>query len=102
MTPVTQSFDLVFERKDIFVRGDSKELDQFVDKYYDPSIETKSLKVGGTDAKYGFAECGLPLILEHNTPNNSLSFLWAESSPRESENKVHQMKPLFRRRQRHG
>jgi hypothetical protein len=28
--------------------------------------------------KYGYANCALPLVLEHNTPNNSISLLWAD------------------------
>jgi hypothetical protein len=28
----------------------------------------------------GYNECALPLVLEHNTPNNSLSLLWADTS----------------------
>jgi len=28
------------------------------------------------DAKYGYGDCGLPVILHHNTPNNSLAILW--------------------------
>lgn len=46
-------------------------------KYYDPQIENGHTDIGGTDLKFGFAECGLPVILHHNTPNNSLFLLWA-------------------------
>ena len=69
-----------------------------VEKYYDDAIETKHMKVGGDDARLGFGKCALPLILEHNTPNNSLALLWAETS---GEQGKHTMRPLFRRRQRH-
>ncbi|MBN1330467.1 MAG: hypothetical protein JXA54_13415 [Candidatus Heimdallarchaeota archaeon] len=27
--------------------------------------------------KFGFAGCLIPVILEHNTPNNSIFILWA-------------------------
>jgi hypothetical protein len=78
----------------------SPEWAAFLRKYYDPNIMTDSLSRGGADAIHGFAQCGLPLIIEHNTPNNSLAILWAESS---SENpSAHTMRPLFRRRQRHN
>src|SRR5207253_1242212 len=53
---------------------------QLIDKYYDPSIETEHTRVGGDSAKFGFADCALPVILEHNTPNNSVALLWAESA----------------------
>jgi len=69
-----------------------------VEKYYDNAIETRHMKVGGTNAKWGFGGCGLPLVLEHNTPNNSIALLWAET-PGNSD--THAMRPLFRRRQRH-
>lgn len=44
------------------------------DKYYDRElIEDKHTK---TNIQLGFSECALPLILEHNTPNNSVPLLW--------------------------
>jgi hypothetical protein len=70
-----------------------------IQTYYDPSIETDHTRKGGfKDVKLGFGYCALPLILEHNTPNNSIPLLWAET---EGENGAHAMRPLFRRRQRH-
>lgn len=67
-------------------------------RYYDESIETKHTNVGGSGARLGFGDCALPLILEHNTPNNSVALLWAET---QGKNGRHPMRPLFRRRQRH-
>lgn len=66
--------------------------------YYDPAIETKHSEVGGTSLVRGFGDCALPLVLEHNTPNNSMALLWAESV---GVRGAHPMRPLFRRRQRH-
>lgn len=71
---------------------------KLVKTYYDDAIETKHMKVGGEDARLGFSRCGLPLVLEHNTPNNSLALLWADTA---GGNGKHMMRPLFRRRQRH-
>ena len=51
---------------------------RLVQKYYDPSLEDEHTKKGGTDLKFGFAGGGLPVVLHHNTPNNSLFLLWAE------------------------
>ncbi len=69
------------------------------ERYYDHSIYDKHFKKSGcSDGKFGYAGCGLPVILDHNAPNNSLSLLWAETKGNE---KVHSMRPLFRRRQRH-
>jgi hypothetical protein len=72
--------------------------------YYNPKIETEHTKVGG--AKHiglGYGACGLPLILHHNTPNNSLALLWAEESKGQDDTgqPLREMRPLFRRRQRH-
>lgn len=70
-----------------------------IDVYYDSSIETEHTRKGGfQDVKLGFGHCALPLVLEHNTPNNSIPLLWAET---EGANGAHAMRPLFRRRQRH-
>ncbi|HAF44440.1 MAG TPA: hypothetical protein DCK83_05740 [Gallionellaceae bacterium] len=54
-------------------------LDALIDnpKYYDARANDKHTKVGGTtDVKRGFAACALPLVLSHNTPNNSIYLLW--------------------------
>jgi hypothetical protein len=56
--------------------------------YYDPKIGD----VHTSDVKYGYDACGLPLALHHNTPNNSLYFLWARKWGN----------PLFPRYERHG
>jgi hypothetical protein len=42
--------------------------------------------------KYGYDACGLPVVLHHNTPNNSIYILWS----RKWRN------PLFVRYERHG
>lgn len=45
--------------------------------YYNNSVVDKHFKVGGTeDASLGFAGCALPVVLGHNTPNNSVYLLW--------------------------
>jgi len=71
-----------------------------VDKYYDPAIERErhDMLAGSGDVRRGYGDCALPIILEHNTPNNSLALLWAESDGSEA---APAMRPLFRRRQRH-
>ncbi len=50
-----------------------------IQKYYDDSVETDHTRKGGSDVRYGFGQCGLPLVLTHNTPNNSLALLWADT-----------------------
>jgi hypothetical protein len=59
------------------------ELQQIIGKprYYDHGVWDKHMEVGGgSDARLGFAECALPLVLSHNTPNNSIYMLWAPES----------------------
>lgn len=70
-----------------------------IQKYYNSSIETEHTKKGGgKDVRLGFGQCALPLVLEHNCPNNSIPILWADTDDGNGE---HAMRPLFRRRQRH-
>lgn len=47
------------------------------EKYFDPTVVDRHYKKGKHDKPYlGFNECALPLVLNHNTPNNSLPILW--------------------------
>ena len=46
-------------------------------KYFDEKIIDTHYKKGIHSQPYlGFNECTLPLVLSHNTPNNSLTILW--------------------------
>jgi hypothetical protein len=73
---------------------------RLVKKYYSTSIQTKhTAKGGGSDVRLGFGQCALPFVLEHNTPNNSVALLWADTDGSDGQ---HAMRPLFRRRQRHS
>lgn len=53
------------------------DFDVLLNKYYDPAIMDSHLKKGGKDVIYGYAGCALPVVLAHNTPNNSIYLLWA-------------------------
>jgi len=76
--------------------GDDPELDAFLDQYYSRALEDRaSYRVGANGIKYGFGATGLPLVLSHNTPNNSLYLLWKEG------NAEHPLVPLFGRFERH-
>ena len=45
--------------------------------YSNSSVVDKHFLVGGTnEASLGFAGCALPVVLGHNTPNNSVYILW--------------------------
>ena len=56
-------------------------------KYYDSKIEDEHKG----KVLHGYANCGLPLVLNHNTPNNSVYLLWD----------TEKTSPLFPRFQRH-
>lgn len=72
-------------------------------KYYDPILRTKHTDVGGVEhLGLGYGGCALPLVLDHNTPNNSVALIWAETEGGDRNGKMGAaMRPLFRRRQRH-
>ena len=73
------------------------------DRYYDPNLFEqlkKHLKESGqTDVKLGYGNSALPVVLEHNCPNNSVTLLWAETA---GHGGAHPMRPLFPRRHRHS
>lgn len=45
-------------------------------KYFDAQAVDSNVRVGGADGRLGFANCALPVVLAHNTPNNSVYLLW--------------------------
>lgn len=65
---------------------------ELVKKYYDRSAKEKHPEWGG-DVPFGYKDGGLPLVIHHNTPNNSIFLLWAEDSD--------SVLPLFPRVSRH-
>jgi len=93
------SFGYIFPKDFPITETNCNDFIDIMDKYYDSSIETKHSDVGQNGFRRGFAGCSLPLVLDHNTPNNSVALIWAESVVKSSAN--HVMRPLFRRRQRH-
>ena len=47
------------------------------DEYFDDKIIDKHYMKGKIEQPYlGFDECALPVVINHNTPNNSLPILW--------------------------
>ena len=93
------SFGILLPKYIRLTRHCKEKFANLCERYYNPSIYDKHFrKSGAPDGKFGYAECGLPLILYHNTPNNSLSLLWAETA---GDNGKHAMRPLFKRGQRH-
>lgn len=61
------------------INRNDKSFINLLKKYYDKNIETESYLRGQHKNPYlGFDECSLPIILSHNTPNNSVTLLWFE------------------------
>ena len=64
-----------------------RQFDDLLHKYYNQTVEDEHKR----NIMHGYSQGGLPLILAHNTPNNSVYLLW-ESKATE---------PLFPRYERH-
>ena len=99
------SFGMVLPR-DLPIDATPGRHDEFIRltrTYYDPTIRTKHTDVGGVEhLGLGYGACALPLVLEHNTPNNAVALLWAETEGGDRDDiRAPAMRPLFRRRQRH-
>jgi len=63
------------------------------DAYFDPIADDEHGAVGGSSMQLGYGNGRLPIVLPHNTPNNSVYLLWAED--------IHKVKGLFPRVSRH-
>ena len=104
MLPATLKMGEIFSEESGMRATDDRDAPtiSLCNRYYDPQLYERLKKhcneVGQTDMRYGYANCALPLVLEHNTPNNTISLIWAETNGKEE----HAMRPLFRRRDRHG
>lgn len=78
---------------DLSLQGSHSEpMIELVKKYYDPNAKDRHPEWGG-DVPFGYKAGGLPLVIHHNTPNNSIFVLWAEDSEK--------VLPLFPRVSRH-
>ena len=62
-------------------------------EYFDERADDEHADVGKSTMRLGFADGRLPLVLSHNTPNNSIYLLWAEDR--------HKVLGLFPRVSRH-
>ena len=99
---ITFSYGMLLPESIIVDKNSSEPFATLCRDYYDSAIEAKgkhSSQSGSTDKKFGYANCGLPVVFEHNTPNNSLSILHARTN---TNNGQHNMRPLFYRRERHS
>jgi hypothetical protein len=75
---------------DCRITDSSSEIGAICARYYDPAIADRHTG----SITFGYQDCGLPLVLHHNTPNNSLYLLWTR--------RLKGFNPLFVRHERHG
>ncbi len=91
------TFSAVLEKDVVINKESDPAIVALLKENYDPSIEDD---IVGKDIWFGYKQGGLPVVLYHNTPNNSIALLWASSSNRRRAPNV-RMKPLFARKKRH-
>jgi hypothetical protein len=65
--------------------------------YYDDEVCTDEHK---GKVPLGYSDCALPLVLSHNTPNNSICLLWADTTEEENGEKRHALFPRYERHHR--
>lgn len=92
------TFSAVLSGEIVVSDSSAADLVKLLKDYYDPSIEDTHL---GKGVWYGYRQCGLPVVLYHNAPNNSVAVLWATSDPKHQP-PGHRMTPLFARKKRHA
>lgn len=94
------SFSYVLPEDVVIAATSHPDLSTLLVGRYDPGIETSHT---GKGIALGYKQCGLPLVLDHNTPNNSVATLWARSDEKSPQHiPQNHMSPLFPRRQRHS
>lgn len=94
------SFTHVFPPNIVVASDPASPIATLLERRYDPSIETSHTE---DKIAFGYKQGGLPLVLDHNTPNNSVATLWARSEPhKDTYVAANHMWPLFPRRQRHS
>ena len=71
--------------------------DYFDDTNYE--ILGHHVRTAPGDVRVGFGDGRLPVVLSHNTPNNSISILWADTTDRAGSGN---QRGLFPRRHRHN
>lgn len=92
------SYSYILPQEIVIDKNSDTALVNLLIKYYNKDIEDNHT---GGNIWFGYRNSGLPLVLDHNTPNNSIALLWATTAVDKSiESPI--MKPLFIRRKRHS
>jgi hypothetical protein len=93
----TVTFGLVVDDRFNVTQPNCPDFYDLLGKHYDKSVQTETTGC----VKYGYKECKLGIVFEHNTPNNSVGIIWAETAEADLEKTSTPMTSLFRRRTRH-
>jgi hypothetical protein len=66
------------------------------ERFYDQALSDEHKG----EAPLGYARCALPLVLSHNTPNNSVSLLWGDTTAEPESLHRHALFPRYERHHR--
>lgn len=81
-------------------RETNSQLEALCERFFDKDVLFDDhLAKGGAHGHLGFSGAALPVVLHHNTPNNSISLLWADSS--NEPNSALKRRAVFPRHSRH-
>lgn len=98
MFEFTVTFGIVLDQCNKITKETHPDFFNLITNHYDKSVQTITTGC----VRYGYKQGSLPLVLEHNTPNNSVGIIWAETSDANMTKTSTPMTPLFRRRTRHS
>ena len=76
------------------IKVSESQLVQICEWYFDDILIDKHKK---ERVPLGYKKAALPLVLSHNTPNNSVSLLWADSTGRVGSKNRHALFPRYER-----
>ncbi len=85
----------IVQRLPASLRVNSERIARICQEHYDPILSDESKPV---PVPLGYSDCALPLVLPHNTPNNSICILWADTTDQDGSR---QQRALFPRYERH-
>ncbi len=80
------------------LRVDDEQLARICAAHFDPILIDRSKR--RRPVPLGYADCALPVVLQHNTPNNSIGVLWADTTDRDPKRSLLR-RALFPRYERH-
>lgn len=98
-TSLLPAWDLrVVQQLPAWVRVDNQDaaFASLCERYYDKASDDKHKG----RVPLGYTSCALPVVLSHNTPNNSVSLLWADTTEVKDSLQRHALFPRYERHHR--